>query len=128
ILTIGSRRPRPQAHRLWPFSFWPMPGVRQAKGRLAGVERSGGGTAIVGYRPCPFSVIVGNLRRRSTYCPDPRPEAAMDNPPVPLTAAQANALAAVIELESLWENIPPAAAQTSASEGWRGLNAKQRAF
>jgi hypothetical protein len=45
-----------------------------------------------------------------------------------LTAAQADALAVVVELESLWENVPSAAAQTSASEGWRGLNAKQRAF
>src|SRR3954470_14289210 len=53
----------------------------------------------------------------------------MDNPPLPtLPAAQANALAAVIELESLWENVAPSSAQVSPREAWRGLNAKQRAY
>jgi hypothetical protein len=45
-----------------------------------------------------------------------------------LAASQANALAVVIELESLWENVPVMAAQVDANEGWRLLSAKQRAF
>jgi hypothetical protein len=45
-----------------------------------------------------------------------------------LPAVQADALAAVVELEALWENIPAAAAGASPGEALRGLTAKQRAF
>ena len=52
----------------------------------------------------------------------------MDHPAVSqLDAAQANALAAVVELESGWENIPVAGGG-SPGESLRGLTAKQRAF
>ena len=53
----------------------------------------------------------------------------MDHPDLSnLTTAQANALAALVELESRWENIPVAAGAASPGESLRGLTAKQRAF
>jgi hypothetical protein len=53
----------------------------------------------------------------------------MDFPPVAhLSPAQANALAAVIELEAVWENVPATAAGASPADAHRSLTAKQRAF
>jgi len=53
----------------------------------------------------------------------------LDQPPfAQLSAPQANALAAVLELEAVWENVPVAAAGTTTGELLRGLTAKQRAF
>jgi hypothetical protein len=53
----------------------------------------------------------------------------MDFPPVAhLSPAQANSLAAIIELEAVWENIPAVAAGASSGDALRGLTAKQRAF
>jgi len=48
--------------------------------------------------------------------------------PAPPDAAQAEALALLVELEAHWQNVPVAAAQRSAREGLFGLRAKQRAF
>jgi hypothetical protein len=45
-----------------------------------------------------------------------------------LPSDQANALAALIELEAFWENVPVTAAGALPSESLRGLTAKQRAF
>jgi hypothetical protein len=95
-------------------------------GREVGWRRLGALARHVAFPPFQLWVISGNLRRRSIRNPS-QPEVALDNP-FHFTAAQANALAAVIELESVWENLPSAAATASASEGWKGLNAKQRAF
>jgi hypothetical protein len=53
----------------------------------------------------------------------------MDHPDLSsFTTAQANALAALVELESRWENIPVAAGGASPGESLRDLTAKQRAF
>jgi hypothetical protein len=48
--------------------------------------------------------------------------------PVPPDAAQAEALALLVELEACWQNVPAAPAGGSAREGLLGLRAKQRAF
>jgi hypothetical protein len=45
-----------------------------------------------------------------------------------LSSDQANALAAVIELEAFWENVPVTAVGALPRESLRGLTAKQRAF
>jgi hypothetical protein len=59
----------------------------------------------------------------------PERQAAVDHPPfAEMSAAQATALAAVVELEATWENVPAAAVAASPGESLRDLTAKQRTF
>jgi hypothetical protein len=53
----------------------------------------------------------------------------MDFPPAAqLSSGEANALAAIIELEAAWENVPATVAGASPGDSLRSLTAKQRAF